>query len=103
MENEKQKFSWVKRYVKLPFLCVVAYSAFILFFNENSIARSFELNQVIDSLENEIKFYRDTTNHYIYLNEQLNTNPEAMERVVREKYHMNRTNEDVYVFVEEDE
>ena len=101
MESEKQKFSWAKRYIKLPFLCVVAYLAFILFFNENSIARSFELNQVIDSLKNEIEFYRDTTNHYIYLNEQLNTNPEAMERVVREKYHMNHENEDVYVFEDE--
>ncbi len=101
MENKKQNISWFRRYVKLPFVCVVAYLAFILFFNENSIARSFELKQMIDSLEYEISLYRDTTNHYINLNEQLNTNPEAMERVVREKYHMNRENEDVYVFEEE--
>ena len=100
MENKKQENSWIKRYVKLPFVVMVAFFAFILFFSESSTIRSMELNSVIDSLKQEISFYRDTTNHYIYLNEQLNTNPEAMERVVREKYHMNRENEDVYVFEE---
>ena len=101
MENEKSKISWAKRYIKLPFILVVAYIAFISFFSENSIARSFELKQTIDSLKQEITAYRDTTNYYINLNEQLNTNTEALERVVREKYHMNRENEDVYVFVEQ--
>ncbi len=100
MEEKKQKFSWIRRYIKLPFICVVAYLLFVLFFNENSIARSIELNEVIDSMKKEIKFYKDTTNYYIKLNEQLSNNPEAMERVVREKYHMNRTNEDVYIFEE---
>ena len=100
MEKKKQKFSWISRYIKLPFICVVAYLLFVLFFNENSIARSIELNEVIDSMKKEIKFYKDTTNYYIKLNEQLSNNPEAMERVVREKYHMNRTNEDVYIFEE---
>lgn len=98
MENKKQRFSWIRRYVKLPFICVLAYLLFVLFFNENSIARSIELNEVIDSLKQEIKFYKDTTQHYINLNEQLNNNPEVMERVVREKYHMNRPNEDIYIF-----
>ncbi len=100
MEKKKQKFSWIRRYIKLPFICVVAYLLFVLFFNENSIARSIELNEIIDSMKKEIKFYKDTTNYYIMLNEQLSNNPEAMERVVREKYHMNRTNEDVYIFEE---
>ena len=100
MENEKQKISWAKRYIKLPFVLVMMYFAFILFISENSIARSFELKQSIDSLQQEINIYRDTTNYYINLNEQLNSNTEALERVVREKYHMNRENEDVYVFTE---
>lgn len=98
MEKQHKKTSWIKRYIKPTFLLVAGYIAFVLFFNENSIAKSIEYDQVIDSLKHEISIYQDTIRHYIRLNERLNNDPEAMEQVVREQYHMNRVNEDVYVF-----
>ena len=100
MENEqqKQKFEWIRRYIKWPLVLTVAYLAFVLFFNEYSIVRNFELEQKIDSLKQEIKLYEDTAKKYKLLNEQLNKNPEEMERVVREQHHMNKINEDVYIF-----
>lgn len=98
MEKEGKKISWLRRYVKLPFVLFVGYLVFVLFFNEYSIARSIELDHTIDSLKREIKIYQDTALKYIRLNEQLNKNPEEMERVVREQHHMNRVNEDVYIF-----
>lgn len=98
MEKESKKLSWLRRYIKLPLVLIVGYLAFVLFFNEYSIAKSIELDHTIDSLRREIKIYKDTAQKYIQLNEQLNKNPEEMERVVREQHHMNHTNEDVYVF-----
>lgn len=98
MEKNNKKIAWLKRYIKPTFVLVAGYLAFVLFFNENSIAKSFEYDKIIDSLENEISIYQDTIKHYIHLNERLNNDPEAMEQVVREQYHMNRVNEDVYVF-----
>lgn len=98
MEKENKKLSWLRRYIKLPLVLIVGYLAFVLFFNEYSIAKSIELDHSIDSLRREIKSYRDTAQKYILLNEQLNKNPQEMERVVREQHHMNHTNEDVYVF-----
>lgn len=98
MEKQHKKSSWIKRYIKPTFLLVAGYIAFVLFFNENSIAKSIEYDQVIDSLKHEISIYQDTIRHYIRLNERLNNDYEAMEQVVREQYHMNRVNEDVYVF-----
>ncbi len=100
MENNQQKpkFEWLRRYIKWPLVIAIAYLAFVLFFNEYSIARSFELEQKIDSLKIEINNYQDTAQKYKLLNEQLNKNTEEMERVVREQHHMNRVNEDVYIF-----
>ena len=62
------------------------------------VLNSFELEQKIDSLKIEINNYQDTAQKYKLLNEQLNKNTEEMERVVREQHHMNRVNEDVYIF-----
>ena len=100
MENNQQKpkFEWLRRYIKWPLVIAIAYLAFVLFFNEYSIARSFELEQKIDSLKIEINNYQDTAQKYKLLNEQLNKNTEEMERVVREQHHMNLVNEDVYIF-----
>lgn len=98
MEKENKKLSWLRRYIKIPLVLIIGYLAFVLFFNEYSIAKSIELDHTIDSLRQEIKTYRDTAQKYIQLNEQLNKNPGEMERVVREQHHMNHSNEDVYVF-----
>ena len=35
--------------------------------------------------------------YYRRLNASLDTDPETLERIVREHYHMQRVNEDVYV------
>ena len=60
--------------------------------------KSFEYNDRIVSLKEEIKQNTDTMQYYRELNDRLNTDKETMERIVREQYHMQRANEDVYVF-----
>ena len=35
--------------------------------------------------------------YYLRLNRSLDTDPQSLERIVREKYHMQRPNEDVYI------
>ena len=97
-QQEPQNTNWLRRYIKLPLILTLAYLAFVLFLNEYSVAKSFELDRTIDSLKQEIKLYEDTTIKYYKLNEQLNKNPQEMERVVREQHLMNKENEDVYIF-----
>jgi hypothetical protein len=72
----------------------------VLFFNENSYSRSAALQEEIDQLEAEIKANNDTMHHYRALYMSLNTDPSTLERLVREKYHMQRVNEDVYVITD---
>jgi cell division protein FtsB len=90
-------WKWVKRYVTLPLLIAVAYIVFVLFFNENSYFKSVEYQQEIDRLEAEIKENNDTMQYYHRLNASLSSDPKELERIVREQYHLQRPNEDVYI------
>ncbi|MDE5627916.1 MAG: septum formation initiator family protein, partial [Candidatus Amulumruptor sp.] len=72
--------------------------AFVLFFNDNSLLTTYEHEQEINRLRTEIKENRDTLRYYEALNRALDTDIETMERIVRERYHMQRPTEDVYVF-----
>ena len=89
---------WSRRYISLPLLIAVAYVVFILAFNDNSYFQSVEYQTQIDRLRAEIKETTDPMRHYQALNAELSVNPEALEKIVREQYHMQRPGEDVYVF-----
>lgn len=88
---------WSRRYITLPLLIAVAYIVFVLFFNENSYFKSVEYQQEIDRLEAEIKENNDTMMYYRNLNASLSSDPAELERIVREQFHMQRPNEDVYI------
>lgn len=92
---------WCRRYVSLIFVGVVAFIIYAFFFDENSVGRLSELNAEIRRLKTEIKTNRDTMEYYRALNLRLNTSAAEMERIVREQYHMQRPDEDVYLVVEE--
>lgn len=89
---------WLKRYVSLSLLVVLGFIAFVLFFNDNSVAKSYDYAAQIRELEGEIAQYEDTLRHYRELNRRLDSDPQEMERIVREHYHMQRPSEDVYIF-----
>lgn len=98
MEKIRNLLGWGRRYISFTLLIVVAYLAFLLFFNENSMMKSIDLDRTIDSLRTEIRVNQDSLEYYKALNNRLSTSPEEMERVAREQYNMNRPDEDVYVF-----
>lgn len=102
--NDKDKLTgawqWCRRYITFPLIVAVGYILFVVFFNENSYSRSAELQEEIDRLEAEIKDNNDTMNYYRRLNAGLNTDPAALERIVRENYYMQRVNEDVYIITD---
>lgn len=89
--------AWCRRYLKLNFLGTTAVIIFVLFFNDNSVVNSIEYAREIEHLKQEIREYNDTFQYYRNLNQSLMRNPETMERIVREQYHMQRPNEDVYI------
>ncbi len=99
-EQIKDGWRWCRRYITFPLIVAVGYVLFVVFFNENSYSRSAELQEEINALEAEIKENNDTMQYYRRLNAGLDTDPVALERIVRENYHMQRVNEDVYIVTE---
>lgn len=91
-------WNWIRRYISLPLACIVAYTVFILGFNENSYFKSVEYQDEIDRLKLEIKENNDTMAYYRQLNHALSSDPATLERIVREQYHLQRPHEDVYIF-----
>ena len=79
-------------------ITVVAFAVIIGFLDENSLFRSLAYEREISQLKEEIEKYRaDYEENTKRLNE-LNSNPDAIEQVAREKYLMKKPNEDIYVF-----
>ena len=71
-----QRPKWIPRWLNIPLLIFIAFVVLLLFFGENNYMR--------------INKYRSQIN-------ELNTDNESLERLVREKYGMKRVNEEVFI------
>ncbi len=96
-QSRKNFTRWCRRYISITLIAVVALMVFVLFLNDNSVVRTYQYQQEITRLKEEIKSYTDTFNYYIDRNSRLETDRETMEKIVREQYRMQRPNEDVYI------
>jgi len=83
--------------MSLPTVAVLAILVYIVFFCESSVTQRIEYQRQIDSLSAEVAVVQDSVDYYRELNRRLASEPEAMERVVREQYNMKREHEDVFV------
>lgn len=79
-------------------IIVILFVVYVLLGQENSMFKLMEYSHTIDSLQVEITNARDSLEKYDRLNSQLSTNPELVERVVREQYNMVSEGEDVFAF-----
>ena len=94
----KQSTQWFKRYFSLISLGVLGFVIYMIFFSETSVVNKIEYQRIIDSLRTEVELNRDSMLYYKHLNSLLTTDPEVMERVVREQHNMKRPDEDVFIF-----
>lgn len=68
------------------------------FIDENSLIRRAKYKYEIMQLQDEIKYYRDIYNKDTERMNELNSNPEAIEKIAREKYLMKTPDEDIFIF-----
>lgn len=70
----------------------------MLFFNEDtSIALNMEYDKTINELTKEIEQCRDSAAYYRSQREALIHGDDKLEHIAREKFHMQRPSEDVYI------
>lgn len=82
-------------------ITVALFLVIIGFLDENNLIRRASNKREIMRLHNEIEKYRHEYEESTRKLNELVENPEAMEKVAREKYLMKKPNEDIYVFEED--
>jgi len=81
-------------------ITVVSFLVIIVFLDENSLIQRAKHRQEIEALTNEIEKYRKQYEEDTETLKELMNDPDAMEKVAREKYLMKKPNEDVFIFEE---
>jgi cell division protein FtsB len=82
------------------FLTIVAFGVWILFFDTNNIIIRNKMQQKLDELNQEKKFYLDEIRADSTLTKQLMTDSAWLEKFAREKYLMKKDNEDLFLVVD---
>ncbi len=83
------------------FLATIAFLVWMLFFDKNDIMSQYEYRTQLNQLEQEKEFYTKEIQQVTTDLQELSSNRAKLEKFAREKYHMKKDNEDVYVIVPE--
>jgi cell division protein FtsB len=92
-----QRPKWIPRWLNIPLLIFVGFVVVLLFFGDNNYMRISKYRSQINDLKSQIKNNEDSAAIYDAKVNELNTDKESLERLVREKYGMKRVNEEVYI------
>lgn len=89
---------WCRRYLcNFSLIAIVAVLIYILFFTDTSIQDTYRYDKEVARLQHALKAEQDTLDHYRSLNRKLASDPYTLEQLARERYHMQRPHEDVFV------
>ncbi len=92
-----QRPKWIPRWLNIPLLIFVGFVVVLLFFGDNNYMRINKYRSEINDLKSQIKNNLDSAAMYEAKTNELNTDNESLERLVREKYGMKRINEEVFI------
>ena len=81
-------------------ITILAFLVIIVFLDDNSLIQRAKQRQEIEALNSEINKFREQSWQDSIMLEELKTNPEALEKIAREKYLMKKPNEDIFIFEE---
>lgn len=82
------------------FVVISFFAVMVGFVDENSFWDRHQRIQEINTLKAELRDYQNRYDEDTKTLDELNTKPEAVTRVARERYLMKYPNEDVYVFMD---
>lgn len=84
-------------------LASLAFIIWMLFFDRHDVATQYEYYSQLKGLKREKAFYTREIERVNKAIHDLNVDPQALERIARERYMMKRENEDVFVILEQTE
>lgn len=99
----KKSSFWLRRRSTLPFLAIGSVVVLMLFLNEEtSVKTNVEYEKRINMLKKAIKVNSDSAEYYRSHRLAIEKGESDLEEIAREKYHMQRPTEDIYIFSEDD-
>ena len=81
-------------------ITLLVFGVIIVFVDENSLVQRTKHQEEIKILNAEIAKYREQFEEDTRKLKELTNNPEALEKIAREKYLMKKPNEDIFIFEE---
>ena len=81
-------------------ITILVFLLVVVFLDENSLMNRAQYRQEISTLKSEIQKYRTQYNEDTQKLKELMENPEALEKIAREKYFMKKPNEDIFIIEE---
>lgn len=98
-QNKYKRF--LKPFKNVFLLILIVFSVWMLFFDSNSWFIHNDLNNEIEDLEDEKEYYKREIEKDDKEIKKL-SNEEGLEKYGREKYHMKKENEEIYLIEYED-
>lgn len=98
MSKLKTVWNYISQHKYL--ITIVIFLIVIVFLDENSLIQRAKHQQEINDLTSEIEKYRKQFEEDTKKLKELTDNPEALEKIAREKYFMKKPNEDIFIFEE---
>jgi cell division protein FtsB len=83
------------------FLVALAFAVWMVFFDKNDLLSQYQYHQEVSKLKTERDFYKLQNVKVSKDLDELNSDPQKLEKFAREKYLMRKDNEDVFVIVKE--
>jgi cell division protein FtsB len=71
----------------------------MIFFDKNDLFSQYQYHEQVSKLKQDRDFYLKETAKVHKDLDELTSNPQMLEKFAREKYHMKKDNEDVFVIV----
>jgi len=84
-------------------LTIAVFTIWMLFFDQNNVVDRIRMGAEIRQLENDREYYLEQIQKDSARLHELTTNRENLEKYAREQFLMKKSNEDVFVVIEEQE
>jgi cell division protein FtsB len=79
------------------FLVTTVFVVWMVFFDKNDLLSQYQYHQEVGKLKEQRDFYKTQSDKVAKDLDELNSNPQKLEKFAREKYLMHKDNEDVFV------
>lgn len=84
-------------------LILVLFIIWLTFFDQDNLLRQFKLTRELNEARDKQEYYSSEFEKDSILLHQLESDPEVMEKMAREKYLMKKDDEKIFLIVEEEE